>query len=40
MDSSEAREMLEASLWKPHLVTQIVPAPASLEADRTFIDLI
>jgi predicted dehydrogenase len=35
MDATEAREMLNASRAKPHLVTQIVPAPMTLEVDTT-----
>ena len=40
MNSEEAREMLDASLLKPHLVTQIVPAPHTLRIDNTIKDLI
>ena len=40
MNAREAREMLDASRQKPHLVTQIVPAPATLEADATIHDYI
>ncbi len=40
MNSREAREMLDASRRKPHLVTQIVPAPATLEVDTTIQDYI
>ena len=35
MDTTEARDMLNASRAKPHLVTQIVPAPMTLEVDAT-----
>ena len=38
MNAREARDMLDASRRKPHLVTQIVPAPATLEADETIQD--
>ena len=40
MNAREAREMLDASRRKPHLVTQIVPAPATLEVDATIHDYI
>ncbi len=40
MNSDEAREMLDASLLKPHLVTQIVPAPHTLKIDNTIKDMI
>ena len=40
MNSEEAREMLDASLLKPHLVAQIVPAPHTLKIDNTIKDLI
>jgi predicted dehydrogenase len=40
MDAQEAHEMLDASLQFPHLVTQIVPAPSTLQVDRTIQDLI
>jgi predicted dehydrogenase len=35
MDSAEARRMLEASRRAGHLVTQLVPAPHTLEVDAT-----
>ena len=38
MDAKEAHEMLDASRRKPHLVTQIVPAPGTLEVDQTIIE--
>ncbi|NQW21819.1 MAG: Gfo/Idh/MocA family oxidoreductase [SAR202 cluster bacterium] len=40
MDAAEAHEMLDASRQFPHLVTQIVPAPQTLQVDRTVQDLI
>ncbi|MCH8206447.1 MAG: Gfo/Idh/MocA family oxidoreductase [Chloroflexi bacterium] len=40
MNAAEAREMLDASRRKPELVTQIVPAPMTLNVDRTIRDLI
>ena len=40
MDASQAHAMRSASLAKPHLVTQIVPAPMTLKYDRTVGDLI
>ena len=40
MNSEEAREMLDASLLKPDLVAQIVPAPHTLRIDNTIKDLI
>ena len=40
MNASEAHEMLDASRRKPELITQIVPAPMTLKADRTIKDLI
>ena len=40
MDAKEAHEMLDASRRKPHLVTQIVPAPGTFEVDSTIIDYI
>ena len=40
MDASEAHEMLDASRKKPHLVTQIVPAPMTLETEPTLQELI
>ena len=38
MDADEAREMLDASRLRPDLVTQIVPAPQTLEVDQTVIE--
>jgi predicted dehydrogenase len=35
MDASQARKMYEASLQKPHLVTQVVPSPFTLKVDNT-----
>jgi predicted dehydrogenase len=40
MDHSEARAMLEASLRRPALTAQIVPAPHTLAFDRTIIEMI
>ena len=40
MDAGEAHTMLEASRESPHLVTQIVPAPHTLDVDATIIGLI
>ena len=40
MNSADAREMLEASLAYPDLVTQIVPAPHTLRVDNTIKDMI
>ena len=40
MNSSDAREMLEASLAYPELVTQIVPAPHTLKIDTTIREMI
>ena len=40
MNSADAREMLEASLAYPNLVTQIVPAPHTLKIDNTIKDMI
>ena len=40
MNSADAREMLEASLAYPDLVTQIVPAPHTLKVDSTIRDMI
>jgi predicted dehydrogenase len=33
MDASQARRMYEASILKPHLVTQVVPSPHTLKVD-------
>ena len=38
MNAREAREMLDASRAKPELVTQIVPAPGTLEVDTTVME--
>ena len=38
MNADEAREMLDASRLRPDLVTQIVPAPQTLEVDQTVIE--
>jgi predicted dehydrogenase len=40
MDHSEARTMLAASLRRPALTAQIVPAPHTLAFDRTIIEMI
>ena len=40
MNAAEARDMLAAARHKPNLVTQVVPAPFTLEVDRTVQDLI
>ena len=40
MDAQEAHEMLDAARQFPHLVTQIVPAPQTLQVDQTVQDLI
>ena len=40
MNAQEAMEMLDASRRKPHLITQVVPAPFTLKLDRTISDLI
>ena len=40
MNADEARLMLEASRRKPHLVTQIVPAPLTFKVDPTVMDLL
>ncbi len=40
MNAEEGLEMLDASKGAPDLVAQIVPAPHTLEIDRTMIDLI
>ena len=40
LDADEARAMLEASRATPHLVAQVVPAPYTLDFDRTVQDLI
>ena len=40
MNADEAHEMLDASRLHPDQVTQIVPAPQTLQVDNTVIDLI
>ena len=40
MNSDEADDMLQASKDAPHLVAQIVPAPHTLEIDKTLIAMI
>ena len=40
MDAQEAHEMLDASRQFPHLVTQIVPAPQTLQVDQTVQEII
>ena len=40
LDADEARTMLEASRAAPHLVAQVVPAPYTLDFDRTIQELI
>ncbi len=40
MDAAEAHEMLDAARQNPHLVTQIVPAPMTLETEPTLQELI
>lgn len=40
MDTAQAIEMLEASLARPDLVAQVVPAPFTIAAERTLQDLI
>lgn len=35
MDASEAKQMYQASIKKPHLVTQVVPSPFTLHVDST-----
>ena len=40
MDAKEAHDMLDASRLKPNLVTQIVPAPSTLDVDATIQDMI
>ena len=40
MNAAEARQMLDASRGKPHLVTQVVPADFTFDADRMIIELI
>jgi len=40
MDASEAHDMLDASREYPNLVTQIVPAPGTLEVDSTIMECV
>ena len=40
MNAKEAHDMLDASRLKPNLVTQIVPAPSTLDVDATIQDMI
>jgi predicted dehydrogenase len=40
MNAAEAKTMLEASRKKPHLITQIVPGPPTLEVDSTIQSLL
>ncbi len=40
MNADEAHRMLEASLERPYLVTQIVPSPLTLPVDATIRDLV
>ncbi len=40
MNAKEAHEMLDASRRKPHLITQIVPAPSTLQVDAVMQELI
>ena len=40
MNAAEAHTMLEASRQRPHLITQIVPAPHTLPVDSTIQELI
>jgi predicted dehydrogenase len=40
MNAQEAKVMLEVSRSLPHLVSQVVPAPFTLEVDRTIQDMI
>jgi predicted dehydrogenase len=40
MNSMEAHAMLETSRMRPNLVAQVVPAPHTLQFDRTIIELI
>ncbi len=39
-DAEQARQMLQAAKEKPHLVTQVVPSPMTLEFDETIKKLI
>lgn len=40
MNASEAREMYQASLRHPSLVTQVVPSPVTFQYDATIQDII
>lgn len=40
MNAREAHEMMDASLKKPGLITQVVPSPLTLKVDSTIKDLI
>jgi len=40
MNAAEARSMRDASITKPYLVTQVVPAPMTLQYDETIKELI
>src|SRR5207249_10781008 len=40
MDAAEGRQMLEASRRAPHLITQLVPSPPTLEVDSTLQSLL
>ncbi|MBM10932.1 MAG: hypothetical protein CL759_02505 [Chloroflexi bacterium] len=40
MDAQEAHDMLDAARQFPHLVTQIVPAPQTLQVDQTVQEII
>jgi len=40
MDACEAKEMYQASLRHPDLVTQVVPSPLTFEFDATIQDIV
>ena len=40
LNASEAKEMYNASLRHPHLVTQVVPSPLTFEFDATIQDIV
>lgn len=40
MDACEAKEMYQASLRHPNLVTQVVPSPLTFEFDATIQDFV
>ena len=40
MNASEAREMYQASLRHPGLVTQVVPSPLTFQYDATIQDIV